>query len=281
MALTHLQHLVPILDRIVEATEQGRDRALRPLENRLRRALVTMWSEQRRMTLERLPEFRHKFREALSDDELDRLWLAVTFATAGPTAEVLDDLAPTAMQRGHRATTTEIPATARTGISFDLRNPRAVEFLRNYGAERVTMINETTRDRLRTVLTQAGDEGWSYSRTAREIRTTFTGFGGRSPLRHIRDRAELVAVQEAALAYGEGQRIAREQIMADGTQLEKQWITVGDSRVDADCSANAAAGWIRAQDSFPTGHQTEPAHVGCRCTTSSRVAEESRVPTPA
>lgn len=275
--LTHLQHLLPALDRLIEATEQGKDRALRPLENRLRRALVTMWTDQRRMTLERLPEFRHRFQEALSDDELDRLWLAVTLATEGPMAEVLNDLAPTAMQRGHQATTAEL----RIGASFDLRNPRAVEFLRNRGAERVTMIDETTRDRLRTLLTRAGDEGWAYSRTASEIRNLFSGFGGLRPQRHIRDRAELVAVQEMALAYGEGQRIAREQIMADGTLLEKQWLTVGDSRVDADCSANAAAGWIPATESFPTGHGQEPAHPGCRCTTRSRVAAESRVPTPA
>lgn len=280
--LTHLTHLLPALDRLIEATSpESKDHQVRPLENRLRRGLATMWSEQRRMVLERLPEFRHRFQEALSDDELSRLWFAVTLATEGPMAEVLDDLAPTAMRRGHQAAAAEVPASARAGISFDLQHPRAVEFLRNRGAERVTMIDSTTRDRLRTVLTQAGDEGWAYSRTVRQIRDTFTGFGGRSPLRHIRDRAELVVVQEMALAYGEGQRVAREQIMADGTQLEKNWLTAGDSRVDADCAANGAAGWIPANDSFPTGHGQEPAHPGCRCSTRSRVAEESRVPTPA
>lgn len=54
-----------------------------------------------------------------------------------------------------------------------------------------------------------------------------------------------------------------------GLEMEKSWLTVGDSRVSEGCAANAAAGWIGLEEEFPSDgtydRQRPPRFPGCRC----------------
>lgn len=278
--LAHLQHLLPALDRLIEATSpQSKDIATRPLENRLRRALFGMWREQRRILLERLPEFRHRFTEAVSDDELDRMWLAVVAATEGPMANLLDELTPAALRRGHQAAAADV----RMGLSFDLQNPRAVQFLRdNAGLDKIRGIDSTTRAALRRILTVATDQGWSYSRTEREIRSRFAQFGARvTRPRHIRTRAELIAVTEIGQAYEAGQHMVIGELAEHGISTEKAWLSADDERVCPICLPADQQGWISNTETFTNGLSGPLGHPGCRCALQTRVAAESRVPTAA
>lgn len=285
--LTHLTPLLPSIDRLIEAlTPEDKDRDVRPLEDQLRRGMVRMWAQQRHLVLQRLPTYRPRFEESLSDDELDALWNAVATSTAPEMQRLIDELAPRAMERGYGAAAAETAASAGStaalmGLSFDLRNPRAVDFLRNRGAERVAGINEATREQLRRILTVAGDNGWSYSRTEREIRSRFSGFARRSPLRHIRTRAELVAVTEIGAAYEAGHQQVISELAEQGTVTEKQWLDAGDERVCPICLPASGQGWIPSSEAFTNGLSGPLGHPGCRCALQTRVAAESRVPTPA
>lgn len=277
--LTHLRPILPALDRLIEATAQGKDRDTRPLENRLRRALFHMWRTQRQRLLVVLPTYRHRFTEAVSDDELDRLWAAVVAATEGPMANLLDDLAPAALERGYRAAATDV----KMGLSFDLRNPRAVQYLRDHaGLSQIRGIDDVTREQLRRVLTVATDQGWSYSRTEREIRSRFAGFGARiTRPRHIRTRAELVAVTEIGRAYEHGHQMVISELGEQGITTEKSWLDAGDERVCEICLPAAGQGWISSTDTFSNGLDGPLGHAGCRCALQTRVAAESRVLAPA
>lgn len=157
--------------------------------------------------------------------------------------------------------------------AFDLANPRAVAYLAEHGASLVTAINETTEQEMRALVTQAADEGWSYTRTAREITARFEGFAGLKPQAHIRNRAELVAVTEAGNAYEESSRIVILDLQDAGIRMEKSWLTVGDDRVSAGCRDNAREGWIPAEQAFGSGHQRPLRFPGCRCTAQYRRAE--------
>ncbi|HRJ42932.1 MAG TPA: phage minor head protein, partial [Caldilineaceae bacterium] len=156
--------------------------------------------------------------------------------------------------------------------AFSLRNPRAVAYLEEHGAKLVTKINEETRSQMRTLVTQAVDEGWSYTRTAKAIREKFDGFAGLKPQKHIRDRATLVAVTEAGQAYEEGSRIVALGLAERGVRMEKYWRTSGDERVSQGCVDNQAAGWIDVAEMFPSGHERPLRFPGCRCTAQYRRA---------
>jgi uncharacterized protein with gpF-like domain len=151
------------------------------------------------------------------------------------------------------------------GISFDLKNPRAVNYLRDYGAKLVTKINETTRETLQTLIAQGAEEGWSYKRTASEIISRFEEFAIGKPQEHIDSRAHLIAITETGNAYEEGNRITAKDLQDAGIEQEKFWSTVGDDRVSDGCRENEDANWIGIDEEFPSGHQRPMRFPGCRC----------------
>jgi hypothetical protein len=193
-------------------------------------------------------------------------WLAIWFEVAQATARLLIGPLDQAVQKALSTGAIQTIAMLGMRISFSLSNTRAAEYLREYGARRVTKIDEETRDQLRTILDQAIDEGWSYDRTARAITDKFEQFAVGSPLEHIDSRAHLVAVTEIGDAYCEGNLEVAQQLQAAGIEMEKKWSTVGDDKVSQTiCAPNEAQGWIPLGDLFQSGHLRPLGHPGCRC----------------
>lgn len=175
------------------------------------------------------------------------------------------------------AATQSMVLGARHGVppglapSFTVKHPDAVKYLDAVGANRVTRIDADTRDRLRRIVRDGLARGDSYAKTADVIRDTFRGFSTPSPLRHIRDRAELVAVTETGNAYTAGALIQARRIRDLDFRVEKRWLTAGDMRVDdLICRTNERAGWIDVDDDFPSGHDGPTGHPGCRCAVMTR-----------
>lgn len=249
------------------ASVAARNRTLRPLERAVERAAARMWRKQRGQVLDWLADNRDRYleslREAMTPDEFDRIWQAVADATSGPMADALDEMAEQAVGHGYRATARDV----RIGASFDLANPRAVAFLEQFGARRVTGLNRTTHAAMRDLLTRGVDQGWSYARTARQIREQFDGF--------TRTRAELVAITETADAYEHGQWMVRADLADQGTATEVAWLAETDACEI--CSPNPGDGYLPADGVFSSGHTRPPAHPRCRCATITRVADRSRV----
>jgi hypothetical protein len=158
-------------------------------------------------------------------------------------------------------------------ISFDLKNPRAVNYLRDYGAKLVKGINETTQKVLQTLIAQGAEEGWSYKRTAAEIISRFEEFAVGKPQEHIDSRAHLIAITETGNAYEEGNRIVAKDMQDAGIEQEKFWSTVGDEKVSEGCRENEEAGWIPIDQAFPSGHQRPLRFPGCRCIANYRMKE--------
>ena len=158
-------------------------------------------------------------------------------------------------------------------LSFNLKNPRAVTYLENHGAELITKINDTTRAEIKEIITHAMKEGWSYNQTADAITNRFDEFAIGKPQQHIDSRAHLVAVTESANAYETGAREAGQQIQDAGIALEKSWQTVGDDRVSDGCAENEDADWIDFDEAFPSGDENPPRFPGCRCTALYRRKE--------
>lgn len=153
-------------------------------------------------------------------------------------------------------------------IAFDVANPRAVQYLRDYGARLITRIDDVTKARIRDIVAAGVENGDSYSKVAKAIRTEFTSFSKppiRPAARHIRSRAELVAITEAGNSYQAGNYQAVAQAQDTGLQFEKTWITVGDKRVSSGCRANADEGYIPLDQDHTSGHAHPVRFPGCRC----------------
>lgn len=152
-----------------------------------------------------------------------------------------------------------------SNLAFGLQNPRAISYLEQFAASKITRINETTRGQLQTVITQSAADGWSYDRLANEIRDRFEGFAIGKPQQHIQSRAHLVAVTEVGNAYEEAAHIAAHDLQAGNLAMQKRWSTTGDDRVSDGCLANEAESWIPLNQSHNSGHQKPLRFPGCRC----------------
>lgn len=155
---------------------------------------------------------------------------------------------------------------AELGISWDLKNPRAVAYAKRHAAEMVTRIDDETRRVIKQIVVEGTKEGWSYDEIARRITGKFSEFAAGKPQEHIDSRAHLVAVTEIGNAYEEGNLIVAEGLAGEGLPMEHAWQTVGDARVSAGCRENEAAGWIPQEQAFPSGHMRPLRFPGCRCT---------------
>lgn len=164
-------------------------------------------------------------------------------------------------------------------LAGDFAERRAAQLLKVDGDLNLA---DATRRRVRELTARTVREGESLQTLARSLR---------EDLAFSRSRADMVARTETAEALSEGGHQAAVQQGRD----EKRWVTQGDDRVEADCLANEAAGWIPIDDLFPTGKFRTPQHVRCRCKTSWRTRalfveesynghvkplEEARCPTP-
>lgn len=148
--------------------------------------------------------------------------------------------------------------------------PPLTRDMRRRAGDRIAGIDETTLNLLRPLIEQAIAENWAYTKLAKEIRKLFKDFGRAVHQRHLRDRAELIAVTEIGQAYIDGQLDNAQRLARGGANLEKSWLTVGDDRVSAGCRGNAGAGWIPLAQAFPSGHGGPLRFPGCRCALQTR-----------
>lgn len=253
-------------------------------ERRLELALRKAFREQGKLFVRGLIKFKHRFTEAaqirspFGDDKvvLDESippteWLFVFQLVAQKTASLFEKPIDAAAQAAMLQGAGNLIADLGMSISFTLKNPRAEAYLEKYGAQRVTGINETTRDYIRTVMEQAATEGWSYDKTAKAITDRFQEFAIGKPQAHIDSRAHLIAVTEAGNAALEGQLIVAQDLQDAGVTMEKSWSTVGDDKVTAECKANEDQGFIALNLPFQSGHQRPLRFPGCRCDLITRV----------
>lgn len=240
---------------LLEQRRTRRERSTLRYERELRARLREAFSAQQRLLLE-------DFIAGMTVDELNRLWETVAAGTFTDMSLAAQTGANGAYQTGILAQSVDIGID----IDFTLEHPRAVAFLENRGAELITQINETTRRETNRILTNGLRNGESYTEIAEQLRRKFEDYRIPKPQQHIRDRAELIAVQEMGDAYEQGSLDTARELRSLGVSVEKSLLTVGDDRLDDLCRADAAAGWIPLETPYPSGRQRPPIHVACRCT---------------
>lgn len=166
------------------------------------------------------------------------------------------------------------------GVRFDLFDPRVVEYLETWGAEKVTgMITQTTKRAIGNTLAQARAAGESQIQQVRRILDVFDDASAR--------RARVIAKTESVAASNFGAVTAIQQV-----GLMKQWIsTVGDDRTRGTSPKDKAdhvkmnLQLKKADEDFvdprngdrmqhPGGGSTAASNVNCRCFVAAYDPEE-------
>ncbi len=138
---------------------------------------------------------------------------------------------------------------------FNQLNTRAIAFAQQRAAELVSEITETTRDKLRVLVS----DGMVLKQNRDEIADAImssTGFDDA--------RAYLIADTEIGIANGEGALAGLDEAQKIGVKVKKQWL-LGENACDI-CRDNADQGPIDVDEEFESGDDASPAHPNCVCT---------------
>jgi Phage Mu protein F like protein len=252
--------LAEALTRFLEATTPlRRDELLAPHVDTASAKLARGFAKQGAVLLAELPS--RAIREAIAEPPADPsiidaglgIFDEASVLTARLLADPLDVLTSAALDLGAG----EMIADLSMDLSFDLANPRAVQYLQRRGAELVTKIDQTTREQLRDLLVDGVSQGQGYGTIATRIRDLFSGFST--------ERGTLIATYEAGSAYSEGNLIVGQDLQDGGLEMEKSWLAEMDDRTSDECAANADQGWIPLDEAFQSGDDRPLAHPNCRC----------------
>jgi hypothetical protein len=253
-----------------------RDRAVARTENDVTALFVAHFAHEWRELHRRMTAFRDLFpaEESMTQAEVKR-FISQLSAVQAAVAATMTKEAAKRLWRAFLAGHTHAAERMLLQTSFSVPQPRAVAWMLKHAAELVKGIDDVTRARVAAIVTQAVEEGWSYTKTEQALKVLYKGFRLTLPQQHILSRARLIAVHEAAVAYGQGQMELGRWLAATGLEIEKSWLTVGGDRVCEICAGNEGDGWIALEDGFSSGAECEPEHPACRCVTLQRLAQQA------
>lgn len=139
-------------------------------------------------------------------------------------------------------------------ISFDLLNPRVLDWLGKNALAHATSINGTIKDDMAIKVMDAVAQGLG----AKDIADVISGF--------FDDQAEWRALRiartEVITGYAQG---SLEGYRQSGVVKGKRWLTAGDDKVDDECLENEKQGIIGLEAMFINGGGAPPVHPNCRC----------------
>lgn len=266
---TEREAIARVLDAFFEADRIASKAALLlPLEDTMAAGVRRGFRRQGTAFLRRFESLRGTFAESRlreADDAApawEPLWDEAAPAGHAELTAAANAGAEAALLAGGKA----VVASLGVETSFDLANPAAVRYLDRYAADLVTGIDETTRDRLNSLITGGVQQGMSYEKVAATLRDQFDNWA--EPQAFVRDRAELVSITEIGNAYEYAGRGVVDGLVAAGLDYEKSWLAEGDACPL--CADNADEGWIPLDSDFSSGAQQPCAHPACRCTTLYR-----------
>ena len=258
---------------LVEAvSDLKRERAVKRLEKKL----GPWFKWQGRVLIAALPKLVRYFPEPVEESRLlealgsdfDSMFDKAIKVTVRNGEEIFEAGLVPAVSQGYAAMAEEVGMQA----AFKLKQPEAVRWASKQAAVDVALVNDTTKETIRGVVTRGLEKGASYDEVARQITKRFNEFAVGKPQLHIQSRAHLVAINENAVGYAYGETTLIDEIEATGIEMEKHWADVGDNDVSDGCARNTADGWIPTKQAFSSGDMTYPRFPGCRCNVHRRVS---------
>ncbi len=142
------------------------------------------------------------------------------------------------------------------GVPIAFEGPpssRAVDFAAKRAAQTVTQMDQESKRRLAQVISDAIKNKRGIPGLSRDIRKSFDNMA--------KFRSDMIARTETANALSQASLDSMKAMDITG----KEWVTVGDARVSAECQGNEAEGVIPRDQDFSSGLMRPPQHPNCRC----------------
>ena len=146
----------------------------------------------------------------------------------------------------------KILAELGVNISFDLLNPKVVEFIETRTGDLITSISNTTKEALRRTLKEGVELGESIPKLAKRIASVYDDAQGY--------RSVLIARTENITASNNGALNAYRQ---SKVVEKKSWLTAGDDRVRPEHEAMDGE-TVLLEEAFSNGLMC-PSEPNCRC----------------
>jgi len=248
-----------------------RELRLLPIKNRLQHRMEAFFRWQGRKFMEGFKRTKSKWQESdvpIAPGDWERIFDMISLESWGVVGYAFDNAAEEAMLAAGLMKAGAVDIAA----SFTLANPAAKEYLENFGFQKISQIDVVTKKRIGSIITNGLETGEGYGKTAKRIKDMYSDMAELKPQKHIRNRAELIAVTETGNAYEEAAMIQSQGLQMAGLPMVKSWLTVGDDRVSDGCQENQDAGWIPLDDAFPSGDMHPLRFPGCRCDMLTRMA---------
>lgn len=187
------------------------------------------------------------------------------------------------------------------GIKFDLRNPYTEAWIKQYAAQEIKYIDDSSKTAIRQIILRGQEEGITSQKQAQLIRqyigldprraTALANYeaalleAGASPSalanalvkyrqKLINDRAENIALTEGHTATEEGYRQANEEAVKRGVldpeEWERYWMVTRDKHTCDICNGLSGDTAELPRGSFQKGGRGPPRHNRCRCTEGLR-----------
>jgi len=155
-------------------------------------------------------------------------------------------------------------AIAETGVdaTFDLQNPRAMDYLNEHALENTNSYSDTMKEDIALEVQQGVEQGQSVDGIANTIGNFFDDQSDY--------RAERLARTETIDAYAQGNLEGYRQ---SGVVTGKEWLP--DESACPICQANQDDGVISLDDSFSSGDDAPPAHTNCECALQPITGEDN------
>lgn len=154
---------------------------------------------------------------------------------------------------------------AGVDLTFNMADPRVIEWVEQKTLNLVTTVHDTSKDKLRRILTQAVEEGKSINETAKGIGELFDGFDYRA--KRIA-RTEVISAHNNGSIEGYRQSDAvegKEWLVAAGAQTPRHELYAGlDGQVRALDAPFDVQGSLMQYPGDPAGGAEDV--INCRCT---------------
>lgn len=265
--------LIYRMQRNIAYKKRTDGRFLLVIEKRLVKRLDKVFKKQMKFVLDEVGKLSFFGENYLKNDAVDDTKEEIEdFVLAIPgqkevTEEVISSM-KSSMLKGGKSSVKYLKLF-KFGISFDLRNEKAIEILTdrrklelsNYKGN----IHDTTKERILKILLDAAKSGQSYRTTAKLI----SAQGEKGVF--SRNRGQLIATREIGRAYGEGNYIPVQEFSEQfpKRKTEKFWQTVEDDDVTEECEKNQSKGWVPLDHVYETKGSDEFAprksNPRCRC----------------
>jgi len=246
-----------LFDYLVKASARPNFRVLRRKERKLQAQVQKEFDTQARLVSAAAGRLLKQ--KALEDDADDAIERALKGSDSRMIDNILDGAADAMAFGGNfRVKKSKLD---QIGISFDLSNPLAIEYLQTDRPLVLAKIKETTKELIKPILIESATIGRSPQETAKLIKDNYA---------FSKSRSQMIAQNEIGNAYEEGNLIPMKDAEAEGYTSTKAWLTVNDDKVEATHLQNQAQGFISLDKNF-TGTDDERAPASnqprCRCTT--------------